>query len=87
MVVAKGALVDDETLRLGDDVGIKWLNSSCFECSFYISGDESLCQRATHPDALWIGQFSSMPWRTQSMLPTCRWEWKWRSWRRFSVLG
>jgi len=47
VVVAKGSLVDDETLRLGDAVGIKWLNSSCLQCSFCIRGDESLCQRAT----------------------------------------
>ncbi|KAK1758054.1 alcohol dehydrogenase [Echria macrotheca] len=45
-VVAKGSLVDDSSLKIGDAVGIKWLNSSCLDCSFCVRGDESLCPRA-----------------------------------------
>ncbi|KAK4451297.1 alcohol dehydrogenase 1 [Podospora aff. communis PSN243] len=45
-VVAKGSNVGD-TPAIGDAVGIKWLNSSCLECSFCIRGDESLCPKAT----------------------------------------
>ncbi|KAK0633978.1 chaperonin 10-like protein [Immersiella caudata] len=45
-VVAKGSNVGD-TPAIGDAVGIKWLNSSCLDCSFCIRGDEPLCPKAT----------------------------------------
>jgi len=45
-VVAKGDLVGSSP-AIGDAVGIKWLNSSCLDCSFCIRGDEPLCPSAT----------------------------------------
>jgi len=45
-VVAKGSNVGPSP-AIGDAVGIKWLNSSCLDCSFCIRGDESLCPNAT----------------------------------------
>ena len=44
-VVAMGDLV--KNVRIGDLVGIKWLNSSCLDCAFCQQGDESLCPNAT----------------------------------------
>ncbi|KAH6891523.1 chaperonin 10-like protein [Thelonectria olida] len=44
VVVAKGKYVSD--IEIGDHVGIKWLNSSCLECSFCIQSLEPLCNRA-----------------------------------------
>ncbi|KAL8296613.1 hypothetical protein RB600_001882 [Gaeumannomyces tritici] len=44
VVVARGELVSD--VKLGDHVGIKWLNGSCLSCSFCRQGDEPLCQQA-----------------------------------------
>ncbi|KAK3366355.1 chaperonin 10-like protein [Podospora didyma] len=44
VVVAKGSLVT--SVNIGDNVGIKWLNSSCLNCSFCMQADESLCPYA-----------------------------------------
>ncbi|KAG5983051.1 alcohol dehydrogenase [Claviceps digitariae] len=33
-------------LRIGDKVGIKWLNGSCLRCAYCTNMDESLCQDA-----------------------------------------
>ncbi|KAK5655943.1 hypothetical protein OQA88_5078 [Cercophora sp. LCS_1] len=44
-VVAHGSSVTSPPI--GSLVGIKWLNSSCLECSLCIRGDESLCPDAT----------------------------------------
>ncbi|KAF1955856.1 GroES-like protein [Byssothecium circinans] len=44
VVVATGDLVED--VKIGDHVGIKWLNSSCLACSFCQSSDEPLCAKA-----------------------------------------
>ncbi|KAK0655015.1 chaperonin 10-like protein [Cercophora newfieldiana] len=46
VVVAKGSQVGPSP-AIGDAVGIKWLNSSCLDCSFCVRGDESLCPHAT----------------------------------------
>ncbi|KAK3331198.1 dehydrogenase-like protein [Apodospora peruviana] len=43
-VVAKGQLVT--SVDVGDDVGIKWLNSSCLNCTFCMQADEPLCPHA-----------------------------------------
>jgi propanol-preferring alcohol dehydrogenase len=39
VVVAKGDLVDDD-LKIGDHVGVKWLNGSCLACDFCQQSDE-----------------------------------------------
>jgi propanol-preferring alcohol dehydrogenase len=44
IVVAKGSLATN--VQIGDQVGIKWLNGSCLNCSFCSSGDEQLCSQA-----------------------------------------
>jgi len=43
-VVALGDQVTD--LKIGDKVGIKWLNGSCLSCEFCQVGDEPLCPKA-----------------------------------------
>jgi len=44
VVVAVGELVKD--IKVGDQGGIKWLNSSCGQCDFCMASDEPLCERA-----------------------------------------
>lgn len=43
VVVATGDLVED--VKLGDHVGIKWLNGSCLSCGFCQQSDEPLCPK------------------------------------------
>lgn len=43
-VVKTGSAVS--TVKIGDWVGIKWINSTCLECSFCTTGQDQLCQRA-----------------------------------------
>lgn len=45
VVVAKGELVDDD-IKIGDHVGVKWLNGSCLACDFCQQMDEPLCSKA-----------------------------------------
>ncbi|CEJ90066.1 hypothetical protein VHEMI05874 [[Torrubiella] hemipterigena] len=44
VVVAQGNLTD--AVKIGDRVGIKWLNGTCLRCSFCLSGNEPLCEEA-----------------------------------------
>jgi propanol-preferring alcohol dehydrogenase len=44
IVVAKGKLVNG--VEIGDHVGVKWLHSSCLECSYCLNSDEPLCPKA-----------------------------------------
>ncbi|KKA29706.1 hypothetical protein TD95_004167 [Thielaviopsis punctulata] len=44
VVVAKGAMVKD--IELGDHVGVKWINSTCLNCSYCLNSDEPLCPHA-----------------------------------------
>lgn len=46
-VVARGDLVDDSNVRIGDAVGIKWINGTCLACSYCQKGDEPLCGKVT----------------------------------------
>ncbi|TQV94743.1 hypothetical protein V2A60_005761 [Cordyceps javanica] len=46
VVVARGALVTDADVRLGDHVGVKWLNGSCLACAYCQAADEPLCGAA-----------------------------------------
>ncbi|KAI0199725.1 dehydrogenase-like protein [Astrocystis sublimbata] len=41
IVVARGELVKD--VQIGDYAGIKWLNSSCMNCTYCRTSDEPLC--------------------------------------------
>ncbi|EOD46593.1 putative alcohol dehydrogenase 1 protein [Neofusicoccum parvum UCRNP2] len=43
-VVKKGELVKD--VKIGDAVGVKWLNGSCLACDFCQQADEPLCPHA-----------------------------------------
>ncbi|PVI02505.1 GroES-like protein [Periconia macrospinosa] len=43
VVVATGELVED--VKIGDHVGIKWLNGSCLACGFCQQSDEPLCPK------------------------------------------
>lgn len=43
IVVARGDLVTDQDAKIGDAVGVKWLNDSCLSCTFCIQSDEPLC--------------------------------------------
>ncbi|KAF2688206.1 GroES-like protein [Lentithecium fluviatile CBS 122367] len=43
VVVAVGEHVDD--VKIGDHVGIKWLNGSCLSCDFCQQSDEPLCPK------------------------------------------
>lgn len=45
IVVKLGELVQD--IKIGDHVGIKWINSSCGQCDFCMSSDEPLCPNVT----------------------------------------
>lgn len=42
-VVARGDLVTDEQAKMGEAVGLKWLNGSCLACEFCLVSDEQLC--------------------------------------------
>lgn len=43
IVVARGELVTDEVCKIGEAVGVKWLNDSCLSCTFCQQADEPLC--------------------------------------------
>ena len=47
IVVARGELVDDDTCKIGEAVGVKWLNGSCLSCDFCQQADEPLCTKAS----------------------------------------
>ena len=42
-VVARGDLVTDDQAKIGEAVGLKWLNGSCLACEFCQVSDEQLC--------------------------------------------
>lgn len=44
VIVSKGSMVREH--EVGDKVGIKWLSSSCMDCTFCTSAQEPLCSRA-----------------------------------------
>ncbi|KFY10556.1 hypothetical protein V492_04961 [Pseudogymnoascus sp. VKM F-4246] len=44
VVVERGELISD--IKIGDHVGVKWLNGSCLSCSFCQAADEPLCPKA-----------------------------------------
>ncbi|RMZ76791.1 hypothetical protein DV737_g4656, partial [Chaetothyriales sp. CBS 132003] len=46
IVVARGELVTDEDAKIGEAVGLKWLNDSCLSCTFCQQSDEPLCLKA-----------------------------------------
>jgi propanol-preferring alcohol dehydrogenase len=43
IVVARGELVTDDICKIGEAVGVKWLNDSCLSCTFCQQADEPLC--------------------------------------------
>ena len=43
IVVARGPGVTDEDCKIGEAVGVKWLNDSCLSCTFCQQADEPLC--------------------------------------------
>src|SRR6201996_7454140 len=43
IVVARGENVTDEDCKIGEAVGVKWLNDSCLSCTFCQQADEPLC--------------------------------------------
>lgn len=45
-VVARGDLVTDSQAKIGEAVGVKWLNGSCMSCDFCQVADEQLCGNA-----------------------------------------
>lgn len=45
-VVSKGDLAGDD-LKIGQAVGVKWLNGSCLSCDFCQQSDEPLCLTPT----------------------------------------
>lgn len=44
IIVTLGSMVTEH--EVGDKVGVKWLNSSCMDCTFCMSADEPLCPKA-----------------------------------------
>lgn len=42
-VVARGEGVTDQDAKIGEAVGVKWLNDSCLSCTFCQQADEPLC--------------------------------------------
>jgi len=42
-VFARGPGVTDEDAKIGEAVGVKWLNDSCLSCTFCMQADEPLC--------------------------------------------
>lgn len=47
IVVARGDQVTDNVCKIGEAVGVKWLNSSCLSCDFCQQSDEPLCLTPT----------------------------------------
>lgn len=47
VVVDRGELVDDDICKIGEAVGVKWLNGSCLACDFCQQADEPLCLKPT----------------------------------------
>lgn len=43
IVVARGPGVTDADCKIGEAVGVKWLNDSCLSCTFCQQADEPLC--------------------------------------------
>jgi len=43
IVVARGEGVTDQDAKIGEAVGVKWLNDSCLSCTFCQQADEPLC--------------------------------------------
>jgi propanol-preferring alcohol dehydrogenase len=43
IVVARGDQVTDDICKIGEAVGVKWLNDSCLSCTFCMQADEPLC--------------------------------------------
>jgi len=43
IVVARGDQVTDDIAKIGERVGVKWLNGSCLHCTFCMQSDEPLC--------------------------------------------
>ena len=43
IVVSRGELVTDDDCKIGEAVGVKWLNDSCLSCTFCQQSDEPLC--------------------------------------------
>jgi len=43
IVVARGQGVTDQDAKIGEAVGVKWLNDSCLSCTFCQQADEPLC--------------------------------------------
>jgi len=43
IVVARGPDVTDQDAKIGEAVGVKWLNDSCLSCTFCQQADEPLC--------------------------------------------
>ncbi|RMZ84403.1 hypothetical protein DV738_g752, partial [Chaetothyriales sp. CBS 135597] len=57
IVVARGELVTDEDAKIGEAVGVKWLNDSCLSCTFCQQSDEPLCLSAKLSGYLVDGSF------------------------------
>ncbi|RMD42408.1 hypothetical protein DV735_g2742, partial [Chaetothyriales sp. CBS 134920] len=57
IVVARGELVTDEDAKIGEAVGVKWLNDSCLSCTFCQQSDEPLCLQAKLSGYLVDGSF------------------------------
>jgi len=57
IVVARGELVTDEDAKIGEAVGVKWLNDSCLSCTFCQQADEPLCLHAKLSGYLVDGSF------------------------------
>ena len=43
IVVARGEDVTDDVCKIGEAVGVKWLNECCLQCTFCQQADEPLC--------------------------------------------
>jgi alcohol dehydrogenase, propanol-preferring len=57
IVVARGELVTDEDAKIGEAVGVKWLNDSCLSCTFCQQADEPLCLKPKLSGYLVDGSF------------------------------
>ena len=57
IVVARGELVTDEDAKIGEAVGVKWLNDSCLSCTFCQQSDEPLCLKPKLSGYLVDGSF------------------------------
>ncbi|KAF7512664.1 hypothetical protein GJ744_000925 [Endocarpon pusillum] len=47
IVIARGELVDDDVCKIGEAVGVTWLNGSCLACDFCQQAGEPLCLKPT----------------------------------------